>query len=151
MKTTTRPVRRVLVAEDDEDHLFLTVRALSDWENDVDLEVDAVTDGEQLLDFLYRRGEYADRPRPHVIILDIKMPKVTGLEALETLKTDPVLRRIPVIILTSSDRPADVRTAYHLGTNTYVTKQGSITGMRQGLEDVAHFWMSAATLPEPPE
>lgn len=150
MMAATKPVRRVLVAEDNEDHLFLTVRALRDWQNDVTLEVDAVTDGQQLLDFLHRRGDYADRPRPHVIILDIKMPRVTGLEALEKLKTDPVLRRIPVIILTSSDRPADIDTAYELGGNTYVTKQGTVGGMREGLEEVAHFWMDAAKLPEPP-
>lgn len=150
MMTATRPVRRVLVAEDNEDHLFLTVRALRDWENEVDLEVEAVRNGEQLLDFLYRRGGYGDQPRPHVILLDIKMPKITGLEALEKLKTDPVLRRIPVIILTSSDRPADVDLAYQLGGNSYVIKQGTARGMRAGLEDVAHFWLDAAALPEPP-
>lgn len=151
MIAATKPIRRVLVAEDNEDHLFLTVRALRDWQNDVQLEVDAVSDGEQLLDFLYRRGPYADRPRPHVILMDIKMPKITGLEALEQLKTDPVLRKIPVVVLTSSDRMADVDMAYHLGGNSYVTKQGSVGGMRESLEEVAHFWMDAATLPEPPD
>lgn len=151
MMAASKPVRRVLVAEDNEDHLFLTVRALRDWENNVILEVEAVSDGEELLDFLYRRGDYADRPRPHVILLDIKMPRVTGIEALERLKTDPTLRRIPVIVLTSSDRPEDVDAVYQLGGNTYVNKQGTVGGMRQSLEEVAHFWMDAATLPEPPD
>ena len=151
MTAATKPVRRVLVAEDNEDHLFLTVRALRDWENNVILEVDAVSDGEELLDFLYRRGDYADRPRPHVILLDIKMPRLTGIEALERLKTDPALRRIPVIVLTSSDRPEDVEAVYQLGGNTYVNKQGTVGGMRESLEEVAHFWMDAATLPEPPD
>ena len=151
MIAASKPVRRVLVAEDNEDHLFLTVRALRDWQNDVILEVEAVSDGEELLDFLYRRGDYADRPRPHVILLDIKMPRVTGIEALERLKTDPTLRRIPVIVLTSSDRPEDVDAVYQLGGNTYVNKQGTVGGMRQSLEEVAHFWMDAAMLPEPPD
>ncbi|MBW3562111.1 MAG: response regulator [Actinobacteria bacterium] len=151
MTAATKPVRRVLVAEDNEDHLFLTVRALRDWENNVILEVDAVSDGEELLDFLYRRGDYADRPRPHVILLDIKMPRVTGIEALERLKTDPTLRRIPVIVLSSSDRPEDVEAVYQLGGNTYVNKQGTVGGMRESLEEVAHFWMDAAMLPEPPD
>lgn len=147
MMTATRPVRRVLVAEDDEDHLYLTMRALRDWGN---VEVEGVSDGEQLLDLLYRRGDYADRPRPHVIILDIKMPRVTGIEALERLKTDPTLRKIPVIVLTSSDRPEDIDAVYRLGGNTYVTKQGTVRGMRESLQEVAHFWMDAAELPEPP-
>lgn len=151
MITMSKPVRRVLVAEDNEDHLYLTVRALRDWANEAVLEVDAVSDGEQLLDFLFRRGGYADRARPHVILLDIKMPKVDGLEALERLKSDPDLRRIPVVILTSSDRSEDIDRAYHLGSNSYVTKQGTVGGMREGLQDVAHYWMDTATLPEPPE
>lgn len=141
---------RVLVAEDNEDHLFLTVRALRDHNDGVSIEVDAVTDGEEALDFVYRRGRFEDRPRPHLILLDVKMPKVTGLEVLEQLKRDPDLRSIPVIMLTSSDRPEDIEMAYRLGTNSYVTKQGGLN-LADGVADLAEYWTERSALPDPPD
>ena len=133
---------RVLVADDNEDHLFLTVRALQEVP-DVDLEIETVTDGEQALGAVY-----GDRP-PHLILLDLKMPKVNGLEVLERIKSDDTLRTIPIVVLTSSERREDVDTAYRLGTNCYVTKPSTGAGLREGLRRVSSYWTTLATLPEP--
>lgn len=142
---------RVLVAEDNEDHLFLTTRALEQTNHGLRLEVQGVRDGEEALDFFYRRGKYEDAPRPHLLLLDLKMPKVDGFEVLDAIKGDPDLRSIPVVVLTSSDRPEDVEETYRRGGNSYVTKPVSPTGMREGLRDITDYWMQVAALPEPPE
>ena len=140
---------RVLVAEDNQDHRFLTVRALRQAGGD-DLEVEAVDDGEQALDFLYRRGEYGDRQRPHLILLDLRMPRVSGLEVLEQVKGDAELRSIPIIVLTSSDLPEDVTTAYRLGTNSYVTKPAG-AAVLEGLLSIGQYWLGGtASLPQVP-
>jgi CheY-like chemotaxis protein len=140
---------RVLVAEDNEDHLFFTVRALRDLSGLV-MEVDAVRDGEEALDYLYRRGAYEGRERPHLILLDLKMPKVDGFGVLERLKQDPELRTIPIVVLTSSDHPRDIEAAYRLGTNSYVSKPAGMSGLIDGIGRIRDFWLSLATLPRPP-
>lgn len=141
---------RVLVAEDNEDHLFLTTRALEQTNNGLRLEVRGVRDGEEALDYLHRRGEYGEADRPHLLLLDLKMPKVDGLEVLEQIKADPDLRTIPVVVLTSSDRPEDVAETYRRGGNSYVTKPVTLNGMREGLREITDYWMQVAALPEPP-
>lgn len=140
---------RILVAEDNEDHLFFITRALREA-SDGALELDAVTDGEQVLDYIHQRGEYTDRLRPHMILLDLKMPKIDGLGVLEELKGDPDLRRIPVAVLTSSDRPEDITATYQQGGNTYIVKPSSFSDLRQWLQAVNDFWTEVAVLPEPP-
>ncbi|GAC1378408.1 MAG: response regulator [Acidimicrobiales bacterium] len=141
---------RVLVAEDNEDHRFLTVRALRQAGGD-GVSVEAVADGEQALDFLYRRHGYEDRERPHLIVLDLKMPRLGGLQVLETVKADEGLRSIPVVVLTSSDLARDVNDAYRLGTNSFVTKPAG-TEVLKGLLAVGQYWLGGMTsLPEPPE
>ena len=139
---------RVLVADDNEDHLFLTVRALQEVP-DVDLEVETVTDGEEALDAVYGRGRYGGARPPNLILLDIKMPKLNGLEVLEKVKSDERLRSIPVVVLTSSERPEDVDATYRLGGNSYVTKPSSGAGLREGLRRVSSYWTSLVSLPEP--
>jgi CheY-like chemotaxis protein len=141
---------RILVAEDNEDHLFFIVRALRDVEG-VRFEIDAVRDGEEALDFVYRRGRFEGRSRPHMILLDLKMPKVNGLEVLEQIKADPDLRQIPISVLSSSDRTEDIETAYKQGVNSYLLKSASPEGLRQELADVSHYWTATAVLPEPPQ
>lgn len=140
---------RILVAEDNEDHLFFILRALRGVDG-VTFEIDAVSDGAEALDFVYRRGRFADRPRPHMILLDLKMPKVDGLEVLEKIKQDSELRRIPVSILSSSDRREDVDTAYLLGTNAYMVKSADPADLRRDLQDATEFWVSTSKLPTPP-
>lgn len=138
---------RILVADDNEDHLFLTVRALRDVEG-VHLEVDTVADGEEALDYVYKRGRFGDRPRPHLILLDIKMPKVNGLEVLEKVKADPDLKAIPTVVLSSSERPEDIEATYQLGGNSFVTKPVSIAGLRDGLRGVSTYWTQLSSLPD---
>ena len=135
---TPRSVR-ILLAEDNEDHRFLTVRALRDAAG-VTLEIDTVADGEEAM-------QYLQSNRPDLIILDLKMPKVDGLEVLERVKSDPDRRAIPTVVLSSSDRPEDVSAAYRLGGNTYVTKPTSATGFRESMAQLRDYWTGLATLP----
>jgi CheY-like chemotaxis protein len=139
---------RVLVAEDDEDHAFFTVRAFQDAHG-VAVEIQTVADGAELLDFLHQRGEHAGALRPHLIVLDLKMPKVSGLEALSTIKDSSELRSIPVVVLSSSDRSEDVADSYAGGANSYVTKPASLSGLRQGVSDLAKYWIDVSALPTP--
>lgn len=137
---------RVLVAEDNEDHRFLTMRALRDVEG-VKIDVDGVPNGEEALAYVHRQGEYADKALPHVIFLDLRMPKLGGLEVLERLKSDPELSLIPVVVLTSSDRAEDVDATYRLGGNSYVTKPGAGRDLRAGLRQVADYWAVNSIVP----
>lgn len=137
---------RVLVAEDNEDHRFLTIRALRDVKG-VRIDVDGVKDGEEALAYVRRQGRYAGKSLPHVMFLDLRMPKVNGFEVLERMKTDPDLSCIPVVVLTSSDQAEDVDVAYRLGTNSYVTKPGTTEGLRRGLRGVADYWTTETLLP----
>ena len=138
---------RVLVADDNEDHRFLTTRALRDI--DARVQVDTANDGEEALDAVLGRGRHAGQPLPHLVLLDIRMPRLDGLEVLERMKTDERLRTIPVVMLTSSDREEDVDRSYRLGANCYVTKPATGAGLREGLRQVAEFWAARASLPEP--
>jgi CheY-like chemotaxis protein len=140
----------VLVAEDNEDHRFFIKRALGGVRG-VDLDVVTVSDGEEALEYLQRRGRYgAQTPRPHMVLLDLRMPRRNGLEVLEVVKADPELRKIPVCVLTSSDRPEDIDEAYLRGTNSYVIKSSDLDGIRRELQNVSEYWTSTVTLPEPP-
>lgn len=142
-----KPVR-VLVADDNEDHLFFIERALGQIEGD--LQVDTVQDGVEVMDYLHRRGDFADKERPHLILLDLRMPRRDGIEVLEELKADPKFRKIPVCVLTSSDRPEDIEAAYNSGGNSYVVKPSDLKGILEELQIVGDYWAKTATLPEPP-
>ncbi len=137
---------RVLLAEDDADHAYFTVRAFKDAHG-VGVEVSTVPDGEKALDFLRQRGEYAGAERPHLIVLDLKMPKLNGLEVLELIKGDEDLRTIPTVVLSSSDRPEDIRDSYAHSANSYVTKPATLTGLRDGVRQMAEYWIDVASLP----
>ena len=137
---------RVLLAEDNDDHRFLTVRALRDVK-DVELQIETVADGAEALDYVHQRNAYAGKERPHLVLLDIRMPKVDGLEVLRQLKADPVLKRIPTVMLSSSDREEDISTAYQLGGNSYVTKPATPSGMRTSLRQLGEYWAGLAALP----
>lgn len=141
---------RVLVAEDNADHRFLTVRALRQA-GGAGVSVEEVPDGEQALDFLYQRGSYEDRERPHLIVLDLRMPRVSGFEVLAQVKTDADLRSIPVVVLTSSDLPEDIAHAYGLGTNSFVTKPAG-PAVLEGLLAVGEYWLGGtSSLPDVPQ
>jgi CheY-like chemotaxis protein len=146
---TAAATLRVLVAEDDDDHRFLAVRALKDAAG-FDVEIDTVVDGAEALDYVFRRGRFGNSRRPHLILLDLKLPKVNGLEVLEQVKGDDTLRAIPVVVVSSSDRPEDIDAAYRLGTNCYVAKPAGGAGMVAGFRRIAEYWGRVAVLPGRP-
>jgi CheY-like chemotaxis protein len=130
---------RVLVADDNEDHRFLTTYALRNASPSVPLSVVGVEDGAQTLDYLYARGAYVSRQLPDILLLDLSLPRADGFEVLDTVKKDPNLSYIPVVILTSSDRPEDVRRAYAGGANSFVTKS-------RDLGPLVHYWIETVSL-----
>lgn len=113
---------KILLAEDDEGHAILIQDSLS--ENRLLNEIDHVKDGEEALDYLYRRNGYENSifVKPDIILLDINMPKVDGLEVLAKIKQDDDLKNIPVIMLTTTDNPREIDKSYKLGANSYITK-----------------------------
>lgn len=139
-------IARVLLAEDDADHAFFTVRAFEEAHG-VGVEMHTVADGEEALEYLHQRGRHEGAARPHLIVLDLKMPKVSGLELLEHIKGDDSLRTIPTVVLSSSDRPEDIQSSYALSANSYVTKPASLSGLREGVQNLARYWISVAALP----
>jgi len=138
---------RILLAEDSENDIELTLSALE--EINLANEVFVVHDGEEALNYLYYRGEYADRPNgnPVVVLLDLKMPKVDGLEVLREIKQNEKLKTIPVVVLTSSRMESDLVKSYDLGVNAYVVKPVSYHDFIKAIKDLGAFW---AILNEPP-
>ncbi len=139
---------RVLLVDDNPDHRFFIQRALAGVAK-AELHVDTVNDGEEALAFLRREGEYADVALPHIVLLDLRMPRKSGIEVLMDMRADERLRPVPVVVLTSSDRPQDVLTAYENGTNSYVVKSGDMDGLRREIAAVSEFWTSTSRVPEP--
>ena len=132
--------RYILLAEDNPNDAELTLAALSD--SHMVNPVEVVHDGAEALDFLCRRGNYASRNQgdPAVILLDIKMPKVDGLEVLRTIKKDPNLRLIPVVMLTSSREEADLTRSYENGVNAYVVKPLNFDDFIRAVREIGLFW-----------
>ena len=110
-------------------------------------ELRVVGDGVQALAFLRREAEYAEAPRPDLILLDLNMPRKDGRELLADLKADPELRRIPVVILTSSEEEADMLKAYDLQASAYVTKPVGIEGFGKIVKAIENFWFAVVTFP----
>jgi CheY-like chemotaxis protein len=136
---------RVLVAEDDEDHRYLTVRALNEVA-DVAIEIHEARDGQETLDYMYGKGAFEGRLLPHLVFLDLRMPKTNGLEVLARVKSDPELSSIPIVVVTSSAQREDIDRAYELGTNSYVTKARGHE-LRNNLARVAQYWTLRNELP----
>jgi CheY-like chemotaxis protein len=133
-------LKRILLAEDNANDLELTLAALE--AHRVANEVDVVRDGAEALDYLYRRGAYADRPHtaPALVLLDLKMPKVDGLEVLRTIKNDPQLRLTPVVMLTSSREEVDLVRSYQMGVNAYVVKPVDFAEFMDAVRQLGAFW-----------
>lgn len=140
-------LKRILLAEDNPEDVELTLAALA--EVNLANEVVAVGDGAEALDYLRRQGRHAQRPPgpPAVVLLDLKMPKVDGLEVLRTLRADPELKSVPVVILTSSKEERDLVESYRLGANAYVVKPVDFQQFSAAVRDTGLFW---AILNEPP-
>lgn len=137
MTMTTKPI---LLVEDDPKDVELTLAALA--ENNITNEIVVVRDGVEALDYLYRRGSYQTRAEGHplVVLLDIKLPKVDGLQVLQKLKDDPQLKVIPVVMLTSSREERDVIKSYNLGVNAYVVKPVDFNEFATAIKEVGLFW-----------
>jgi CheY-like chemotaxis protein len=131
---------RILLVEDDPNDVELTLSALT--ESRVANEVVVARDGEEALDYLYRRGAYTTREEgaPIVVLLDLKLPKVDGMEVLERTKADPDLQTIPVVVLTSSREEQDLVRSYHFGTNAYVVKPVNFHEFVQAVKELGLFW-----------
>ena len=136
----------ILLAEDDPKDAQLTTRALAESKAG---DVVIARDGAEALDLLYGRApaSRSTHSRPCVVLLDLKMPKVNGLEVLRTIKNDPELRTIPVVMLTSSRQERDLAESYQLGANAYVVKPVSFAEFRAALKEVGSFWTVINELP----
>ena len=131
---------KILLVEDDPNDAELTVMALTD--NHLANEIVIARDGEEALDFLYRRGAYESREggNPIVVLLDLKLPKVDGLEVLKQVKSDSDLKKVPVVMLTSSREERDVLNSYDLGTNSYVAKPVGFEEFVESVKEVGLYW-----------
>ena len=140
-------LKRILLAEDNPDDVELTLRGLAG--SGLANEVVVVRDGVEALDYLLRRGPYASRESgdPAVVLLDNKMPRLTGLDVLEALRADPSLKTIPVVMLTSSREEADLLRSYELGANAYVVKPVTLPEFLAAVGTLGLFW---AVINEPP-
>lgn len=138
----------ILLADDDPDDRKLTHDAF--MENRLANEFHAVEDGEELLDYLHRRGKYENlrgEPLPGLILLDLNMPRKDGREALKEIKADPELRRIPIVVLTTSKAEEDIVRTYDLGVNSYVTKPVTFKSLVELIRVLGRYWFEVVELP----
>jgi CheY-like chemotaxis protein len=140
-------LRRILMVEDDARDVELSLTALEQY--NLANEVVVVSDGEEALDYLYQRGQFMGRANgnPAVLLLDLKLPKVDGLEVLQQIKTDDRLKMIPVVVLTSSREQRDMVASYQLGVNAYVVKPVDFHEFVNAVKELGIFW---ALINEPP-
>lgn len=143
-------VRTILLAEDNQNDIELTLAAFA--QNHLLNEIVVVRDGAQVLDYLYRRGAFQSRSNgnPGLILLDLKMPKVDGLEVLRIVKSEPSLRAIPVVILTSSRQERDLVHSYNLGVNAYVVKPVDFQEFVEAVKAIGGFWAVVNEAPPSP-
>src|SRR3989440_4745903 len=141
---TPKKLVQILLVEDNPGDVRLTREALRD---DHTNHLTWTSDGVEALACLHREGKYADAPRPDLILLDLSLPRKDGREVLAEIKQDPELRRIPVVIMTSSDDEKDILAAYNLYVNCYVTKPVDLDQFIQVVKSIEHFWFSVVKLP----
>ncbi|MCK5581739.1 MAG: response regulator [Candidatus Omnitrophica bacterium] len=138
----------ILHVEDDEAQAELVKRSLA--QNRVRNRVLNVYDGEEALDYFFHRGKYSDKlksPKPHLILLDIRLPKIDGLEVLKQLKTNDSTKKIPIVILTSSAQEEDLAKAYEYHVNSYVVKPFDYENLLSLMHDLGFYWLSWNNLP----
>jgi len=147
MKTEGKMIS-ILLADDDPDDRKLTQEAFS--ENRLVNSLDCVEDGEELMDYLHRRGKYSHlrgEALPGLILLDLNMPRKDGREALKEIKADPELRRIPIVVLTTSKAEEDIVRTYDLGVNSYVTKPVTFKSLVELVKVLGRYWFEVVELP----
>ena len=139
----------ILMADDDADDRLLAQDAIG--EAHINSELRFVENGEELLDYLFRRGRFTnmDTPRPGLILLDLNMPKKDGREALREIKANPELRRIPVVVLTTSKADTDISQIYDLGANSFIAKPVSFDSLVNVMKTLGLYWLDTVELPAP--
>lgn len=136
----------IVSIEDNEPDFVLLDRALKAVE-DIDIDLINIKNGKNAIDFLYKKNEYTSAPTPNVIILDINLPKINGHEILRSIKKDPHLRTIPVIIFSTSDSEKDIEESYALYANSYITKTFNIQELFKKIATMADYWLKTTELP----
>ncbi len=133
----------ILLVEDNPNDLELTLHALE--KHNVANKVHVVRDGEEALDFLFCRGAFSSRTfesPPKVVLLDLKLPKVDGLEILRAVKSDPRTKAVPVVVMTSSKQQRDLVDSYHLGVNSYIQKPINFTEFQEVIRQLGYYWLA---------
>jgi len=145
--STVHPALTILLADDDEEDRMMTIDALR--ARRVANDIRCVADGQELIDYLFRRGAYVDShaPLPGLILLDLNMPKKDGREALAEMKTDPRMRSIPVVVLTTSRAEEDIVRTYDLGVNSFISKPVTFNGLVQAMDVFSRYWLEIVELP----
>jgi CheY-like chemotaxis protein len=147
MRTGRKPIV-ILLADDDEEDRMLACDALA--ESRLSNNITCVTDGEDLMDYLQRRGKYAppvEAPRPGLILLDLNMPKKDGREALREIKSDPELRQISVVVLTTSKAEEDIYSSYDSGASSFISKPVTFEGLVDVMKGLGRYWFEIVDLP----
>jgi len=135
----------VLLVEDNLDDVLITKRA---WKKGrINSELHVVYDGEEALDFLNKRGKYSEAPNVSLVLLDLKMPRMNGLEVLQNIKSDKVLKKIPIVMLTTSNRNEDIEKAYEYGCNGYIVKPVSYDNFIKAVHKIEDFWLELSVSP----
>ncbi len=138
----TRSLNTILLVEDDPTDALLVQRAVRRRAGNIRLQHAA--DGEQAIDYLNGAGEFSDRlehPLPQIVLLDLKLPRASGFDVLAWVKNQPRLRKLPIIVLSSSDEPGDMRAAYAAGANSYLVKPGRFEDLAQLIESIENYWL----------
>jgi CheY-like chemotaxis protein len=139
----------ILLIEDNEDHAELMRRSLS--HHRVANKIIHISDGQKAMDYLFRSNGFADpqtSPRPHLVILDLRLPRIDGLSLLKAMKEDPELHQIPVVVVTSSDREADIARAYDYHANSYLVKPIDFQKFQTMMNELGFYWLGWNTNPE---
>ncbi|WP_328320868.1 response regulator [Streptomyces sp. NBC_00388] len=144
MNTPLQPIE-VLLVEDDPGDELMTREAFAD--NKIGNTLHVVRDGEEALDFFYRRGAHASAPRPDLVLLDLNLPKYDGRQVLEQIKSDPELCDIPVVVLTTSSAEEDIVRSYRLHANAYVTKPVDLEQFMSAVRQIDDFFLTVVRLP----
>jgi CheY-like chemotaxis protein len=135
----------ILLIEDNADHVELILKALKS--NNVLNEVHVVASGEEAIDFLHQRGAYIDKAQPGLILLDIKLPGMNGIEFLRQIKADPKLKLIPVVVLSTSENQKDIMGCYGCGANSYIVKPVDFRQFAKVVKEVKLYWIVINSLP----
>ena len=147
-KTTNN--QPILLVDDNDEDVEITLRAFK--KSGLANQVFRCKDGDEALDFLFQRGEFSEpgkAPRPGIILLDLNMPDTDGREVLEAIKNSPELKKIPVIVLTTSSDERDIEDCYEMGANSYVQKPVNLAGYMEAIQRMKDYWFKVVIIPSP--